>query len=39
MHDDLVDGVNWAIERGMPIRKTWAISGGQYGEVYRPWSE
>jgi len=31
MHDDLVDSVNWAIERGIADPKKVAIMGGSYG--------
>lgn len=31
MHDDLVDAVDWAIERGVTARDTVAIMGGSYG--------
>ena len=31
MHDDLVDGVHWAIERGIADAKRVAIYGGSYG--------
>ena len=31
MHDDLVDGVNWAIEKGIADPKKIAIYGGSYG--------
>lgn len=31
MHDDLVDGVNWAIEKGLANPKRIAIFGGSYG--------
>ncbi len=31
MHDDLIDGVNWAIERGIADAKRVAIYGGSYG--------
>jgi len=31
MHDDLVDGVNWAIEKGIADPKRVAIYGGSYG--------
>jgi dipeptidyl aminopeptidase/acylaminoacyl peptidase len=31
MHDDLVDGVEWAVERGIADRSRVAIFGGSYG--------
>lgn len=31
MHDDLIDGVNWAIEQGYADRDKVAILGGSYG--------
>jgi len=31
MHDDLVDGVNWAIDQGVADRDRVAIMGGSYG--------
>lgn len=31
MHDDLIDGVNWAIEKGYADPKMIAIYGGSYG--------
>jgi dipeptidyl aminopeptidase/acylaminoacyl peptidase len=31
MHDDLIDGVNWAIERGIADPKRVAIMGASYG--------
>ena len=31
MHDDLIDGVRWAIERGVADPKRVAIMGGSYG--------
>lgn len=31
MHDDLIDGVNWAIEKGYADKKKVAIYGGSYG--------
>ena len=31
MHDDLVDGVNWAIEKGVADSQKVAIYGGSYG--------
>jgi dipeptidyl aminopeptidase/acylaminoacyl peptidase len=31
MHDDLVDAVDWAVERGVTARDTVAIMGGSYG--------
>jgi dipeptidyl aminopeptidase/acylaminoacyl peptidase len=31
MHDDLIDAVDWAIERGVTARDTVAILGGSYG--------
>ena len=31
MHDDLIDGVNWAIKEGIPDPKRIAIFGGSYG--------
>ncbi len=31
MHDDLIDGVNWAIEKGIADPKKIAIYGGSYG--------
>ena len=31
MHDDLIDGVRWAIERGIADAKRVAIYGGSYG--------
>ncbi len=31
MHDDLIDAVNWAIERGVAQRDSIAIMGGSYG--------
>jgi len=31
MHDDLLDGVNWAIEQGIADPKKIAIAGGSYG--------
>jgi dipeptidyl aminopeptidase/acylaminoacyl peptidase len=31
MHDDLIDGVNWAVERGYADPKRVAIFGGSYG--------
>ncbi len=31
MHDDLVDAVNWAVERGIADAKKVAIFGGSYG--------
>ncbi len=31
MHDDLIDGVNWAIEKGYADPKKIAIYGGSYG--------
>ena len=31
MHDDLIDGVNWAVEQGVADPKRVAIYGGSYG--------
>jgi dipeptidyl aminopeptidase/acylaminoacyl peptidase len=31
MHDDLIDGVEWAVKRGVADRKRVAIMGGSYG--------
>ncbi len=31
MHDDLIDGVNWAVERGVADADKVAIAGGSYG--------
>ncbi len=31
MHDDLIDGVNWAVEQGYADRERVAILGGSYG--------
>jgi dipeptidyl aminopeptidase/acylaminoacyl peptidase len=31
MHDDLIDGVEWAVENGIAIRDKVAIGGGSYG--------
>lgn len=31
MHDDLIDGVNWAVEKGWADAKRIAIFGGSYG--------
>lgn len=31
MHDDLIDGVNWAVERGIADPERVAIFGGSYG--------
>lgn len=31
MHDDLIDAVNWAIEKGITTKDKVAISGGSYG--------
>ena len=31
MHDDLIDGVNWAVKRGIADPKRVAIYGGSYG--------
>lgn len=31
MHDDLIDAVDWAIDRGVTARDTVAIMGGSYG--------
>lgn len=31
MHDDLIDGVNWAIKKGIADPKRVAIYGGSYG--------
>lgn len=31
MHDDLLDAVNWAVDRGITDRKKVAIMGGSYG--------
>ncbi len=31
MHDDLIDGVNWAVDRGIADRKRIAIMGRSYG--------
>lgn len=31
MHDDLIDGVNWAIENGVALKDKVAIGGGSYG--------
>ena len=31
MHNDLIDGVNWAIDRGIAVKDKPAIMGGSYG--------
>lgn len=31
MHDDLIDAVDWAVERGIAVRDKVAIMGGSYG--------
>lgn len=31
MHDDLIDGVNWAVAQGVADKKKICISGGSYG--------
>ncbi|MFB2835482.1 alpha/beta fold hydrolase [Floridanema evergladense] len=31
MHDDLIDGVNWLVEKGISDREKVAIMGGSYG--------
>ncbi len=31
MHDDLIDGVNWAVKQGVADRQKVAIMGGSYG--------
>ncbi|MEM9531080.1 MAG: S9 family peptidase [Pseudomonadota bacterium] len=31
MHDDLIDGVNWAVEQGIASKDQVAIAGGSYG--------
>ena len=31
MHDDLIDGVNWAIDNGVALKDKIAIGGGSYG--------
>lgn len=31
MHDDLIDGVNWAVQAGIADRERIAIDGGSYG--------
>ena len=37
MHDDLIDGVDWAIKNGIAIRDKVAIYGGSYGGYAALW--
>ena len=37
MHDDLIDGVDWAVKNGIAIRDRVAIYGGSYGGYATLW--